>query len=143
MRKIWLAISVISALAAGWILYDSLIVGLYYQDRRQGVLLLAAGIGICALYARSICKFAEPVRKVLEEYGEEKTAQEQGMDEGKIKRNRLWNGAAMGMAAAGIAVYLLRYQSIYRIAFAAVLALGAGVGVFVLIPLIWEAHKSM
>lgn len=132
MKKIWIGISIITALAAGWILYDSLIVGLYYQDRRQGVFLLAAGLGISALYARSVCKIAEGAQKV--------TAEQRG-DEKKIKRNRLWNGLAAGMAMTGIAIYLMRYQDIYRMAFAAVAALGAGVGIFCLLPVIREACR--
>lgn len=127
MRKMWLIFCVFTAAAAGWILYDSMVVGLYFQDRRQGVFLLAAGIGLCVFYAWSVYMTGRGKRRL--ELEKDLVWRE--------NRRELWmTGVSAGAAAAGLGVYFLRYQEAVRILFCAVLIFGWTLGAAFLIPVI-------
>lgn len=127
MKKLWFILCVLTAVAAGWILYDSMVVGLYFQDRRQGIFLLAAGLGLCALYAWSV-HMAGKKRRMSE-------FETDLMWRGN--RRELWmTGVSAGAAAAALGIYCLRYQSLSKIAFCAVLIFGWTIAAACLAPVL-------
>lgn len=132
MKKLWLIFCVLSAAAAGWILYDSMVVGLYFQDRRQGVFLLAAGLGWCTFYAWSVYMAGQERRRAEWE-------QDLMWRGGRWK---IWlTGISAGAAAAGMGVYCLRYQSVLQITVCALLIMGWSFAAGCLLPLIKAMRK--
>lgn len=97
MKMIRILVCAIAAAVSGWFLYNGAELLFFYRDLRQSSLLVASGVALAVLYVWNIWLLLK--RDKLEKV--------------TVKRNvraMLCSGMAYGMAAAGMAVYVMRYR---------------------------------
>lgn len=118
MRKIlWLLSGIVSAFLSGMFLYEGGKLFFWFQDRREGTVVLAAGCAVFVLFVWSMVRF----------FGEDSATDGPGgkaAEDGGSRHLILYvtNEIVFGFAAGGIVLYLMRLQSTLLAA-----ALGAGV----------------
>lgn len=97
MKMIRILVCAIAAAVSGWFLYNAIELFFFYRDFRQSILLAASGGALAILYVWNIWQ-------LLKKNKEEKAAVERNV------RVMLCSGTVYGMAAAGMAVYVMRYK---------------------------------
>lgn len=108
-KIIWRAASVVTVLAAGFLLYDGGKLLFGYHDRRQGVITLVSGVAICVLYVWS---FHQSFRRTG--VGEVRAAEIWSRN----KKEMVLTNIAMGAAVSGIILLKIRYfDTIWLICF--------------------------
>lgn len=128
-KTVWLILSTFSALSAGYFLYDGQDLLFTYHDRRQGVLLLAAGCFIVLFYAYCICH-AFPGRRASERLTGPPSA-----------LSTVLCGVFPGFAAAGFAVWYHRYEALWYITASAGAAFLLTAFLLFVLRLLYQRHR--
>ncbi len=123
MKKIlWLLSGIVSAFLSGMFLYEGGKLFFWFQDRRGGALVLAAGCAVFVLFVWSMIRFFGEDSEAAassETDGSGEAVEEAG---GRHLLLSVANEIVFGFAAGGIVLYLTRLQTTLLAA-----ALGAGV----------------
>lgn len=145
MKKVWMILSVFSALICGMFLYEGAVLFFRYTDRRMGLLVAACGAAAAVLFVFCIfesfntgnwtMKTAGRLDESAESMGEEKS----GNACAEVRTEYILTIIAFGCAGAGLLLYGLRFHAIFQVylyilAYAACVLLIAAVGVLRTMP---------
>lgn len=132
-RKMWIIISILSALVSGMFLYEGGKIFFWFHDRRGGFVVLTAGVAVFVLFVRSVWRIMQlDQERILREKadcsGTEPAVYDQ-LAAAEIKESRiidfLISDLSLGCGGAGIVLYLTRFWSVIMNFTAAGVVLGA------------------
>lgn len=118
MKKVWMVLSVISALVSGMLIYEGAVLFLRYTDRRMGLLVAASGAAAAVLFI--FCIFESFCKSIWDKSAADDDGIRNSDKDGEsiikgIRMEFLLTCISFGIAGTGILLYRLRFHPIFQI----------------------------
>ncbi len=118
MKKVWMILSVISALISGMLIYEGAVLFLRYTDRRMGLLVAASGAAVAVLFVFCIFEcFCKSIwnKRTADDDGTWNPDKDGESIKKEIRMEFFLTCACFGCAGIGILLYRLRFYPVFQI----------------------------